>query len=178
MTQQTSTVQSISLSIASATLTAQPDCTNLLTVLPECIKFSTDEEYRFDFTGNTTWKCLIPEKCGVPRDIYKPTQTEIPEQFLNPEIWQNQATVSKGLTIQSAPIEVLRALNNGGFTQCLGWSKGLSIPTLKWDQKKNIAIGSLAKLPYVCGSDKAFRVKDAVKAMMISPNDYKALPTA
>jgi hypothetical protein len=38
-----------------------------------------------------------------------------------------------------------------------------------------VAIGSLAKLPYVCGYDKAYRVKNAVKASMISPDAYKAL---
>jgi hypothetical protein len=85
--------------------------------------------------------------------------------------------VPKGLNLQSAPAEVAKALNAGEFDQCLGWSKGLSIPTLKWDQKKNVAIGSLAKLPYVCGSDKAYRVKNAVKASMISPDAYKALST-
>lgn len=80
--------------------------------------------------------------------------------------------------MQTAPAEVLKALNNGGFNQCLSWTSGLSIPTLKWDSKTNSAVGSLAKLPYVCGSDKAYRVIDATKAMAISPTAYKALPTS
>jgi hypothetical protein len=79
--------------------------------------------------------------------------------------------------MQSAPAEVAKALNAGEFYQSLGWSKGLSIPTLKWDQKKNVANGSLAKLPYVCSFDKAYRVKNAAKVSMISPDTYKALST-
>ena len=38
-----------------------------------------------------------------------------------------------------------------------------------------MATGSLAKLPYVCGSEKAYRVKSGVKASMISPDAYLAL---
>ena len=73
MTQQTSSVAAISIASAGSVLTAQPDCSDPLNFPAECLKFSTDGEYRFNFTGNATWKCLVPEKCGLPKDIIKPT---------------------------------------------------------------------------------------------------------
>ena len=82
MTTQKIVVQEITLASYVQLLAAQPDeCANTVTVPPECLKFNTNQEYRFDFTGSTTWKCIIPEKCGIPRELYKTTQTEIPEQF-------------------------------------------------------------------------------------------------
>lgn len=64
------------------------------------------------------------------------------------------------------------------MTQCLSWKKGISIPLVKWDTKQGKAIGRLDKLPYMCGADKAYRIKNAGLASQISPSDYIALPAA
>jgi hypothetical protein len=52
----------------------------------------------------------------------------------------------------------------------------MTIPTLKWDSDKQVSAGPLTKLPYMCGTDRAYRIMDAKLAISISPADYMALP--
>jgi len=157
---------------SAASVSAKPDCSDATqSASTACNRYNTTDNYRFDFSGeSTTWKCLVPDRCGKPSDHL--TVTTAPTIFSNVDVWASAAD-KKVISVNAIPLGVRKQIDAGNFKQCLPYEQGMPIPTTKSDG----TLLSASEMVYVCGKTgtKAYKVKNATTAAFNEPVAFAAL---